>query len=81
LAFDEYAKVFVEGYSTIKQEVIRRITEEINDNNLTVADDLKQPKSIIDQILNLLWEKGLITISRRLGGKVVVKTKSPISNV
>ena len=75
-AFDEYGKAFLEGYEAIKKDVIRLIANGTVDN-FAIANALKQSRSIIDRIINLLREKNLLTVSRRLGGKIVIKTVNP----
>ena len=76
-AFDYYAAAFVADYESIKQEVIRCITRGSATDNFAVANSVKHPQALIDQIFNSLSENRLITISRRLGGKLIVKTLSP----
>jgi serine/threonine-protein kinase len=74
-AFEEYARVFVDGYDLIKKDVILCIVNGTSDN-LSVADSMGQPQPIVDQIFHLLSERELIAISRRLGGKLIVTSIS-----
>jgi eukaryotic-like serine/threonine-protein kinase len=77
LAFEEYANVFINGYSSIKDHVVALILEGTCHNNFAIAERLNQTNALINQILTALSEKELIVVARRLGGKIAIKTVSP----
>jgi serine/threonine-protein kinase len=75
-AFEEYAGAFIPSYESVKQAVILCLLTGSGNDNLVVAKHTKQPQPIVDQIFNLLSERELITLSKRVGGKLVVKSIS-----
>jgi serine/threonine protein kinase len=74
--FDQYATAFIENYAAIKAQVARHLVQGDMNDNLSIAKATEQPRVIIDRILDLLNHSGLINVSKRLGGKLVVKDVS-----
>ena len=69
--FDLYAKAYVEGYSSIVQEVIFQFINHDNTHHEAIAKALNQPEIIVSYILSSLERKGLISMSwSTAGGKV-----------
>lgn len=70
--FHEYAKVFIPDYNAQIERVIEAIGTNKLEDNFAISETLAQPVLLIDFILDLLENNGLLTQSKRFGGKSVI---------
>jgi len=70
--FHAYAKVFIPHYNALIDRVIHAIGVNELDDNFAISGALDRPVLLIDFILDLLENNGLLTQSKRLGGKSVI---------
>jgi serine/threonine protein kinase len=76
LGFNEYAKVFIADYNELIDLVIYEIDINEREDNFAISEALHRPILLINFILDLLENKGLLTQSKRLGGKSVISRVS-----
>jgi len=72
--FHAYAKLFIPNYHALINRVIHAIGVDELEDNLAISEALGHPVLLIDFILDLLENDGLLTQSKRLGGKSVIST-------
>ncbi len=75
--FDEYARVYVTDYNRIVKAVVFQIVNHNAKNSSSIATSVMQPDMIIDHILDVLASKGLIKLSKTIGGGVNIFNVSP----
>jgi len=75
--FDEYARVNIDDYDSILESVAFQIVNLNKMDNSSISASLNQPQMIIDHILDVLDNKGLIKVSKTMGGGVHIFNVSP----
>jgi hypothetical protein len=70
--FHAYAKIFIPDYNALINRVIHAIGVNELDDNFAISEALDRPVLLIDFILDLLENNGLLTQSKRFGGKSVI---------
>lgn len=68
--FDEYARVCIDDYNSILKAIAFQIVNLNKMDNLSISASLNQPQMIVDHILDVLANKGLIKVSKTMGGGV-----------
>jgi len=58
--FDEYARVYIDDYDSILESVAFQIVNLNKMDNLSISASLNQPQMIVDHVLDVLENKGLI---------------------
>jgi len=74
--FDKYARVYIDDYDSIFESVAFQIVNLNNMDNKSILTSLNQPQMVVDHILDVLENKGLIRLSKPHGG-VSVSDVSP----
>ncbi|MDT7542785.1 MAG: hypothetical protein QOE33_2689 [Acidobacteriota bacterium] len=68
--FDEYARIYIDGYDNIFASVAFQLVNEDKDTNESIIEALKQPQMIVDHVLNVLKDRGLIKAEELNGGYI-----------
>ncbi len=66
--FDEYSRAYLQNYDTVTESVAFQIVNHNENNNSSISESLKLPQMVVDHILNVFNDKGLIKTSETLGG-------------
>lgn len=75
--FDEYLRVKLDDYDSLINSVAFTIVNKKIMDSQTIIAELGQPQLIIDHILNVLNNKGLITLQKAIGGISFISQISP----
>lgn len=67
-AFEEFARVYIDGYASTFESVVSQVVNQGKTNNTEIIAELKQPKAIVDHILDLLRDRNLISFSQAMQG-------------
>lgn len=70
--FHSYAKLFIPDYETIINRIIYEVGVNEIEDNFGIAVALHQPVLLVDFVLDLLENNGLLIQSKRFGGKSVI---------
>lgn len=70
--FHEYAKVFIRDYNALIDLVVVAIAVNGAEDNSSISEALNRPMLLINFILDLLENRGLLRQSKRLGGRSVI---------
>ena len=65
--FEEYAKSYIPGYSSITRGVLLQIANYNKSDDVSIAEALHQPLMVMDHIFDLLDARGLITLTGAFG--------------
>jgi hypothetical protein len=58
--FDEYARAYIEDYGTLIESVALQLINFNKKDNASVAAALQKPRMLVDHVLNVLMQRGLI---------------------
>jgi hypothetical protein len=58
--FEEYARVYVDGYDRIFESVAFQLVNGGKEDNESIIKALNQPQMIVDHVLNVMMNRGLI---------------------
>ncbi len=76
--FEQYAKTCIEDYENIFQMVCARIVNYNEKANKQIIQALRQPEILVDHILSVLNNNGLIKISSMISGRtILISSVSP----
>jgi len=75
--FDEYARVYMENYDSILESIAFQIVNLNNMDNKSISTSLNQPQMIVDHILNVLENGGLIRATQTVKGGIHIFDVSP----
>ena len=70
--FDEYAKANIDDYSSIIDNISLKIINESLTDNIAIEKMLSYSRILIDNILCLLSDRGLIKIEKCIGGEIFI---------
>ena len=70
--FDEYAKANINDYSSIIDNISLKIINESLTDNISIEKMLSYSRILIDNILCLLSDRGLIKITECIGGEIFI---------
>jgi len=75
--FEEYAKLYVSNYRSIAESVALQIVNHNLKTNSAISSALQQPIMIINHILDLFDNNGLVRVSKSIDGTVEIYNVSP----
>lgn len=75
--FDVYAQSYVPNYQGILSDVVSALVNKQLSNNDSIAQELQQPRLVVDHILDLLEHNGHLKQSKLNGGRQEVFRISP----
>lgn len=77
VGFDVYAHSYVPNYNGIVSDVVSALVNKQLTNNDSIAQELQQPRLVVDHIFDLLEHNGHLKQSKLLGGRQEVYRISP----
>lgn len=75
--FEIYAKNYVENYDEIYRSVAFHIVNTETVDSESMANSLNRPRRIVEHILEMLRDRGILKVAPSRGGPMIVLTVSP----
>jgi len=74
---DQYAKAYLENYEEIKRNVVVSLVNKDLSENRSISEDIQKPIRIVNHILDVFENNGLVKLAKEMGGGVHVYNISP----
>ncbi len=71
--FEEYARAYIGDYDSIVESVVSQIVNHNKTDNRTISQALGQPKMIVNHILEVLENNGVIKVARRAANGLLIR--------
>ena len=74
---DQYAKAYLDNYEDIKRNVVVALVNKDLSENRSISEDIQKPIRLVNHILDLFENNGLVKLAKEMGGGVHVYNISP----